>query len=172
MEHRIETRKPAVGMAYRLTGDYTICDYGKAWKCLMAYCEENKETLGDFWSDAEYINMYYDNPMQTPAAECRVDVCMAAKAESRRLQDIFNSLTPAGGVQRIIIPGGRYVVFTHKGPYEKLGETYGYIYGEYLPKGEVADDSKARGGMFEIYLNDPDTTKPEDLLTELWIPIV
>lgn len=32
--------------------------------------------------------------------------------------------------------------------------------------------ARARGGMFEIYLNDPDTTKPEDLLTELWIPIV
>ncbi|HBN01803.1 MAG TPA: AraC family transcriptional regulator, partial [Rikenellaceae bacterium] len=25
--------------------------------------------------------------------------------------------------------------------------------------------------MFEKYLNDPALTKPEDLLTELWIPI-
>lgn len=61
-----------------------------------------------------------------------MDVCLAAKATSRRVQEVFSSLTPAGGVQRITIPGGRYVVFTHKGPYEKLGETYGYIYGEYL----------------------------------------
>lgn len=172
MEHRIETREVAVGMAYRLTGDYKSCDYGKAWQQLMKYCETNKDALGDCWSEVEYINMYYDDPMQTPPAECRVDVCMVAKAASRRLQEVFGSLIPADGVQRITIPGGRYVVFTHKGPYDKLGETYGYIYGEYLPNGEVVDDSKARGGMFEIYLNDPDTTKSEDLLTELWIPIV
>lgn len=172
MEHRIETREVAVGMACRLTGDYKSCDYGWAWQQLMKYCEANKETLGDCLGEVEYISMYYDDPTQTPPDECRVDVGMVAKAASRRLQEVFGGLTPAGGVQRITIPGGRYVVFTHKGPYEKIGETYGYIYGVYLPKGEVVDDSKARGGMFEIYLNDPGTTKPEDLLTELWIPIV
>lgn len=165
-------RVPAVAIAYRLIGDYTKCDYGKAWQCLMKYCEVNKDILGDCWSDVEYINMYYDDAMHTPPADCRVDVCLAAKPTSLRLQDAINNLTFADGVQRIIIPGGRYVVFTHKGPYEKLGETYGFIYGEYLPKGEVVDDSKARGGMFEIYLNDYEKTKPEDLLTELWIPIV
>lgn len=116
-------------MAYRLTGDYKSCDYGKAWQQLMKYCEANKEALGDCWGEVEYINMYYDDPMQTPPAECRVDVCMVAKAASRRLQEVFGSLIPADGVQRITIPGGRYVVFTHKGPYDKLGETYGYIYG-------------------------------------------
>lgn len=62
MEHRIETRETAVGMAYRLTGDYTVCDYGKAWQCLTKYLEENKEILGNCWGDVEYMNMYYDDP--------------------------------------------------------------------------------------------------------------
>lgn len=62
MEHRIETRKTAVGIAYRLTGDYTTCDYGKAWQCLTKYCEENKEVLDNCRSDVEYMNMYYDGP--------------------------------------------------------------------------------------------------------------
>ncbi|SEN54377.1 GyrI-like domain-containing protein [Paenibacillus sp. OV219] len=37
------------------------------------------------------------------------------------------------GVSGYTIPGGRYAVFTHVGSTELLGETFGYIYGEWLP---------------------------------------
>ena len=45
---------------------------------------------------------------------------------------------------------------------------YEEVYGNLLRGSEVKVLQKA---MFEKYLNDPETTKPEDLLTELWIPI-
>lgn len=172
MEHRIETREPAVSIAYRMTGDYTKCDYGKAWQQLMKYCEANKEALGHCFGDMEFINMYYNDPTKTPPEECKMDVCLAAKPSATWLRDAINGLPLTDEIQRATIPGGRYIVFVHKGPYEKLGEAYGYIYCHFLPKGEVTDDSEARGGMFESYLNNPETTPPEDLITEIWVPIV
>ena len=48
---------------------------------------------------------------------------------------------------------------------------------EILERIQSRKDVKAGSGvlehcqMFERYLNDPETTAPEDLLTEIWIPI-
>ena len=62
-----------------------------------------------------------------------------------------------------------------RGPYENLAEVNAKVYGELLP----ASGEKVKLGsgvlehcqMFERYLNDPETTAPEDFLTEIWIPI-
>lgn len=170
MEKRIETREPAVAIAYRLTGEYSKCDYGKAWQEIMKFCGANSDTLGGCMAEMEFINMYYDNPTQTVPDECRVDVCMVATNEKN--SEIINALPMNGDIQRTVIPGGRYMVFVHRGSYKNLCDAYSYIYCKYLPTGEVIDDSEARGGIFEKYINNPETTKEEDLLTEIWIPIV
>jgi AraC family transcriptional regulator len=38
------------------------------------------------------------------------------------------------GMTSITIRSGKYVVFIHKGPVVKIGETYDYIWNEWLPK--------------------------------------
>ncbi|WP_165822651.1 AraC family transcriptional regulator [Paenibacillus montanisoli] len=65
---------------------------------------------------------------------------------------------PAGlpdGAQAYAVPGGRYAVFTHIGSTELLGETFRYIYGEWLPaSGEALrglDDAGGSGFDFERY---------------------
>ena len=65
--------------------------------------------------------------------------------------------------------GGQYVKFLHKGPYEKFQETYSNIFDECLPN----SNHKLRDNpCFEIYLNkDPRRTKPENLKTEIYVPI-
>ncbi|HHN64634.1 MAG TPA: GyrI-like domain-containing protein [Nitrospirae bacterium] len=67
------------------------------------------------------------------------------------------------------IPGGRYAVFLHKGPYDRFDETYNMIFSKWLPQsGERLRDVPS----FEVYLNrDPRRTKPENLRTEIWVPI-
>ncbi|MBP3964985.1 AraC family transcriptional regulator [Paenibacillus lignilyticus] len=50
------------------------------------------------------------------------------------------------------IPGGRYAVFTHVGSTELLGETFRYIYGEWLPSsGERLRSLGDSGFDFEYY---------------------
>lgn len=67
-----------------------------------------------------------------------------------------------------VIPGGKCAIFRHKGSYDKLIDSYGFIFGTWMPEsGNEPDD---RPG-FEIYINDPEKTKPEKLQTDIYIPI-
>ena len=62
-----------------------------------------------------------------------------------------------------------------RGAYEKLAEVNAKICGELLPAS--GKRMKMESGvlehcqMFERYLNDPETTASEELLTEIWVLI-
>ncbi len=57
---------------------------------------------------------------------------------------------------------------TVKGPYSDLPSGYAQLFGQWLPaSGEEAADSPA----FEVYLNSPMDTAPDDLLTEICLPL-
>ncbi len=47
------------------------------------------------------------------------------------------------GMTSIAIRSGKYVVFIHKGPVAKIGETYDYIWNEWLPKSSKKIDVRA-----------------------------
>ena len=69
----------------------------------------------------------------------------------------------------VVISGGKYAVFSHKGPYTNLSDTYNAIFMEWLPD---SGNELRNLPSFEIYLNrDPRRTKPENLKTEIYIPI-
>ena len=162
---RTEIRKDVKAISVRLTGDYQKLDYMAAWNKLGEYCHANGIDYN--CPDAEYINIYHDNPAVTPAAECRTDVCIAAP--------IVDRMQPSDDVNVITVYGGRYLVYRYQGPYEKLGEANAKVYGEMLPRsGEkvrLGNGVMEQCQMFERYLNDPETMQPEDLVTEIWIPI-
>ena len=72
-------------------------------------------------------------------------------------------------LQEMYLPGGRLAVMHFKGPYAGLPAAYDYLFGQYLPQsGKEPRDAPA----FEVYLNDPTNTAPDDLLTDVCIPIV
>jgi len=54
----------------------------------------------------------------------------------------------------------------HKGSYETIGEGYEKILNFVQEKG-----LQITGPMMDLYLNDPNTVKPEDILTEIQIPV-
>ena len=61
-------------------------------------------------------------------------------------------------------------MFLHKGVYEGLQQSYAYIFNEWLP--ESGHSLRDENTCFEIYLNrDPRKTKPENLRTEIYIPL-
>ena len=78
------------------------------------------------------------------------------------------AVAPKGDIGFKQLPAGRYAIFLYKGSYEHLQAVYDTIYGKYIPEMEctLRDESSA-----ERYLNDPCETKPEDLLTEIYIPV-
>lgn len=54
----------------------------------------------------------------------------------------------------------------HKGPYAKLGETYAKV----MPYMD-AQKLKSSGPPWEVYINDPQTTPEEELVTEIYFPL-
>ncbi len=138
----------------RRTGRYDRAA-SEAWAVLMkfAYCRKLMK------KDTRMIGISYDSPDITSEDKLRYDACITINEE----------VNPEGevGIQRI--PGGRYAVFLHKGPYEKFSETYREIFSVWLAQsGETLRDAP----VFEVYLNrDPRRTKPENLRTEIWVPI-
>lgn len=66
------------------------------------------------------------------------------------------------------LDAGRYAVFTHIGPYTNLHKTWRSIYVDWLPSsGAQVRDAPP----MELCINNPQTTPPEALHTEIWIPL-
>ena len=73
-----------------------------------------------------------------------------------------------GEVELIVLPGGRVAVFTHKGPYETLWQTWNKIYRDWLPgSGEKLRDAYP----YEVYVKERGKVPEEELITEIYIPI-
>jgi len=66
------------------------------------------------------------------------------------------------------LPGGEFAVVTHCGPYEQLSQTYAALFGQWLP--HSGRELRSQPSL-EFYLNDPEGTDPEDLLTDIYAPL-
>jgi AraC family transcriptional regulator len=76
---------------------------------------------------------------------------------------------PPPGFELLDLPGGEIALGLHKGPYDQLVHSYQWLFSQWLPSSgcEAADRP-----CYETYLNDARTTPPEDLLTQISIPLV
>lgn len=152
MNVEVKTLEPIHVAFVRHVGPYS--EVGKAWETICMYL--GKE--GWLGPDAQFIGVCYDNPEVTPADKIRYDACVTVGPE-------FQAEGPVG-VQ--VLAGGAYGVTTHEGPYAKLNETYARLYGQWLPQSTY--DLRSEPSL-EFYLNDPNSTQPEDLLTDIYTPI-
>jgi AraC family transcriptional regulator len=104
------------------------------------------------------LGLVHDDPDVTPADKVRYDAAVV----------VTRAVEPEGEFGATDIPGGKYAVFTHRGPYETLGKTYQRFFGDWLPKsGRELRDAEA----FEEYVNSPMNAKPEDLVTRIHVPL-
>ena len=138
----------------RLFGDYKLNDYCGTWMRLQQFVQEEKLPMGEVMPYC----IFHDDPKVTPIEKLRTDVCMVMPAAA----------TPKGNIGFKQLPAGRYAIFLYKGSYEHLQSVYDTIYGKYIPEMECTfrDEASAVG-----YLNNPADTAPDELLTEIYIPI-
>ncbi len=138
----------------RKTGPYAEVA-GKAWDTLMKFAYQHR-----LLSPATLcIGIGYDDPSVTPEEQLRYDACITFTGD----------VQPEGEIGLQTIAGGRYAVFLHKGAYSGLYETYRGIFAGWLP---TSGYTLREAPCFEKYLNrDPRRTKPENLRTEIWVPL-
>ncbi len=153
LQPKIKELKPQNAIYARSIGNYNQ-SAEKAWDTVCSFAKGKKL----FGFKTEFIGISHDDPKVTEAEKLRYDACVV----------ITKDVKPEGEIGVQEIPGGKFAVFTHKGPYEKLTNSYDYIFGKWLPEsGLELRDVRS----FEKYLNAPENTKPEKLITEIYIPI-
>ena len=146
---------PARNLIYiRLFGDYKLNDYCGTWMRLQQFVQEEKLPIGEVMPYC----IYHDDPKVTPVEKLRTDVCMVMPT----------AVAPKGNIGFKQLPAGRYAIFLYKGSYEHLQSVYDTIYGKYIPEMECTFRDEASA---ERYLNHPADTAPDELLTEIYIPI-
>lgn len=144
---------PATHVAFvRHLGPYS--EVGITWDKLFAWAGPR----GLIGRSARILGLVHDDPEVTPPDKVRYDACIV-------VDDHFQ---PEGelGMQEI---GGEYAVATHRGPYDVLGETYARMCGQWLP-GSGRELSSAP--CVEVYRNSPQDTRPEELLTDIHLPLL
>ncbi|MFH1038603.1 MAG: AraC family transcriptional regulator [PVC group bacterium] len=152
MKVKIVRREPTRVAFVRYIGPYEECE--EAWGKLCAWAGPR----GLLGPHTDIIGISYDDPEVTPPEKIRYDACIV----------VDGSLQPEGEVGVQVIPGGEYAVTTHQGPYLKLIDTYSKLFGEWAPQsGRVV----ASGPCLELYRNDPHRTPPQELLTDVCVPL-
>lgn len=146
---RDEPARRLVGLRHQ--GPYH--QIGRSFEKFTAICESRSLWV---WV-GPIIGIYYDDP--GAVSEDRLNAFAGAQWLG---PDVPDGLTSAE------LPGGKTAVMTYKGPYSGLASAYQSLFGDWLPKSghEPADTP-----CYEISLNSPHETAPEDLLTEICLPL-
>ena len=143
------TRRLAA-LAHR--GAYT--ELPKVFRNLSALISER-----DLWRQIQAMAcVSYDDPETTPTEDCRSFAAVV----------VGEDFPVAAPLEEMRLPSGPYAVLRYKGPYTGLSVAYKYFYRDWLP---ASGQAHADAAPFEIYLNDPGDTAPEDLLTDIFMPL-
>ncbi|MCB0804158.1 MAG: AraC family transcriptional regulator [Bacteroidales bacterium] len=154
MKHEVREVIPRKVIYVASTGPYDGKGTADAWKKVCGFAGQK----GLFGPKTEFIGISFDDPHITDSSKLRYEACLTIDKEA----------TAEGEMGVKEIAGGKYVVFLHEGSYENFQASYDYIFGEWLP----GNNSQLREEpSFELYLNSPEDTAPENLKTEIWVPI-
>lgn len=152
MEARIENVPTERVAFFRHIGPYEQC--GATWGKLCGWAGSR----GLFGPNTRMFGVSHDDPEVTPPEKIRYDACIAVGPD----------FEADGEVSVQEIGGGEYAIGMHKGPYEGMVATYGALMGQWIPQ---QNRQLGDGPCLERYLNDPNTTPPEELLTEIMVPL-
>ena len=104
--------------------------------------------------------VYFNSPMEVAEEELLWEIRCPVSAETPSSEPDARGF----GVKKQ--PSAQVATAIHKGPFHEVGRTYGAIMAWMNENGyQIAGPPK------EIYLSDPSSTPPEELLTEIWIPV-
>lgn len=149
---RVESVPKMKVVCMRHIGAYN--QVGEAFARLMAWMVPrkliNKQTI--------VLAIYHDNPDITAESELRSDAAMT----------LPKGYVCDGSIETMELGGGTFVVARHRGSYNTLGESWNQLMGiwtpehDYMPRDELC---------FEIYRNNPEDVRQEDLITEIYEPV-
>ena len=120
---------------------------GQAYGSIAHYVGE----LGGQFAGPPYV-AYYNDDMEDLDIEIGLPVA--------------RELPARGEIKARETPGGRVATCVHVGPYSDIEPAY-----EALARWVDENGYEPSGVAYEFYLNDPEETPPEELMTEIMFPL-
>lgn len=113
----------------------------------------------NLWPHAQgMMAVYYDDP----------SAVAPDKLKSHAGVIVGHDFEVPENLEEVLLEGGQMAVMHFKGPYAGLQAAYEYLYGKWLPEsGEELRDAP----VYESYLNSPADTAPDELLTDIYVPL-
>jgi len=146
----------------KLAAVHHVGDYMKVDEAFMSVFMWNAK-VGAVKGEPRSIGVYYDDPSAVKTDQLRSDAGIVIDNDA-----VIETPTDGPKICAIDVPGGRHAVVTFKGPYAELPKAYDWVFTSWLlDSGEDAGENP----VFEEYLNDPRTTAPADLLTNIYLPL-
>lgn len=108
--------------------------------------------------ESDSVGVYYDDPESTPVDELRAHAGIVVPVDAP---------LPTG-LEALELKSGDYAIGVHRGPYEALGNSYRWLFGKWLPQ---SGREPANQPCHEVYVTDPKTTPPTELITHIFIPL-
>lgn len=139
--------QPTLGVRKKTSLENISTMLGEAYGTVAQYLGE----LGEYPAGPPYA-VYYNEDMQNLDVEAGFPV--ARELEGR------------GEIQAGKFPGGEAATCTHVGPYAEIEAAYTAL-SEWVQEQGL----EPTGVAYEIYLNDPDETPPEELQTQILFPL-
>jgi len=106
------------------------------------------------------IGSYYNSPEQVPPEELLWELQCPLPDEAAPIEP------DAGGVGVKKVESAQVASIMHKGPFDGVGKAYGLLW-EWIN----ANGYEIAGAPEEVYLSDPCTTAPQELMTEIRFPV-
>jgi AraC family transcriptional regulator len=150
---RLEEFEPKRIAFLRHVGPYD--QVGPAWRKLMTWAGMR----GLLGPNMVILGVVYDAPDVTPEAKLRYDAALVVE----------DNVQPEGEIGIQEIARCQYAVIPHTGPYSNIQEAYDRLCGDWLPG---SGREPASFPAFERYLNSPYDTAPENLQTEIYLPLL
>ncbi len=129
-------------------------EIGRAFEKLAVFGHEK----GLFGPGTGSMALYFDDPDTVKTSELR---SFAGMLEIRPTEI-------ERPYERVVVEAGRFAVLRYNGPYSELPSVYNWFYGAWLPD---ADVEVRDAPCMEDYLNDPRRVAPNELLTDIFMPI-
>lgn len=129
----------------------------KTWSQLLTYADKKKILDEDSIVLAEIL----DDDEISETIQCRYNAAIILPEN--------HTITAEGLFDIKTVAPQKYAKFIHKGSYESSVETYDLIYSRWMTTIQLEFADKP---TLEFYVNDEDTTPKDDLLTEIYIPVL
>ena len=108
--------------------------------------------------NTKFLSIYHANLVQIPENPPRIDAAITANID----------YSPSKEIVLGEVGGGKYARYIYTGPYDKLGQAWHDLLDEVMKNKDYTTADKP---SFEIYLNKPGQVKPEELVTEIYLPV-